>query len=116
MQEVLTKLGFPKIAVGWALEEATKEAAKVDDGGTYLLEDSLQILLAVRPCSTSNPPSKTAPRTCMHHPRPQGVQKKASAWRRLHAWMHGIECHEREPLSEPHLCVHRLQVKTERKP
>lgn len=47
MQEVLTKLGFPKVAVGWALEEATKEAAKAEDGGTYLLEDSLQLLLAV---------------------------------------------------------------------
>lgn len=47
VQEVLTKLGFPKIAVGWAIDEATKEAGKVEDGGTYLLEDSLQLLLAV---------------------------------------------------------------------
>lgn len=52
VQEVLTKLGFPKLAVGVALEEATKEAAKVEESGTYLLEDSLQILLAVRPVQT----------------------------------------------------------------
>jgi hypothetical protein len=48
VQEVLTTLGFPHIAVEWAVEEASKGGARGEDGSTYLLEDSMQLLLAVR--------------------------------------------------------------------
>jgi hypothetical protein len=47
-QVVLTKLGFPKMAVGVALQEAAGAAKADPEGSSGILEDSLQILLRVR--------------------------------------------------------------------